>query len=122
MSRRSPMPLARRTTAIAATFLGMMFVQVGAVAQQDAPPASCHVTLPSSGSRVPSSSVPAIKFGIGTDARVAVFGSDQLWTVLPIDGTWRGFLPTKAGDYAYSNKLPWGGTFSYKGGPLMVTG
>ena len=109
-------------TAIAATFVGMMFVQVGAMAQQDAPPASCHVTSPSPGNGVPSSSVPAIKFGIGTDARVAVFGSDQLWTVLPIDGTWRGFLPTKAGEYAYSNKLPWGGTFSYKDGPLMVTG
>jgi hypothetical protein len=116
------MPLTRHTTAIAATFLGMMFFQVGAMAQQDAPPASCPVTLPSSGSGVPSSSVPAIKFGIGADARVAVFGSDELWTVLPIEGTWRGFRSTKTGDYAYSNKLPWGGAFSYKDGPLMVTG
>ena len=24
--------------------------------------------------------------------------------------------------FAYSNKLPWGGTFSYKDGPLTVTG
>ena len=116
------MPLARCTTAIATTFLGMMSIQVRAMAQQDAPPASCQVTSPSPGSGVPSSSVPAIKFGIGTDARVAVFGTDQLWTVLPIDGTWRGTLSTKPGDYAYSNKLPWGGTFSYKDGPLMVTG
>ena len=92
------MPLARRTTAIAAAFLGMMFLPVGSMAQQDAPPASCHVTLPSSSIGVPSYPVPAIKFGIGTDARVAVFGSDQLWTVLPIDGTWRGSFPTKAGD------------------------
>ena len=109
------MLLARCITTIAATLLLMMFVQPGALAQQDAPSAGCHVTLPSPDNGVPSSSVPAIKFGIGTDARVAVFGSDQLWTVLPIDGTWRGFLPIKAGDYAYSNELPWGGTFSVRG-------
>jgi hypothetical protein len=115
------MPLARCITAIAAILLGM-FAQLRATAQQDVPPASCHVTLPSPSNGSPSSFVPAIKYGIGSDARVAVFGSDQLWTVLPIDGTWRGFLPTKAGDYAYSNKLPWGGTFSYKDGPLMVRG
>lgn len=110
------MPLARCTTFTATIFLAMMFNQIGAVAQQDALPASCPVTSPSPGD------VPAIAFGIGTDARVGVFGSAQLWTVLPIDGTWRGFVPTKVGDYAYSNKLPWGGTFSYKDGPLIVTG
>jgi hypothetical protein len=114
------MPLARCTTAIATTLLGMMSIQVRTMAQQDAPPASCHVTSPDSG--VPSSSVPATKFGIGADTKVAAFGTDQLWTVLPIDGTWRGTHPTKPGDYAYSNKLPWGGTFSYKDGPLVLTG
>jgi len=110
------MPLALRTTAIAVIFVGTIFLPVRATAQQDARPASCPVTLPSPGN------VPAIAFGIGADARVGVFGSSQLWTVLPIDGTWRGFLPTKAGDYAYSNKLPWGGRFSYRDGPLIVTG
>ena len=110
------MPLALRTTAIAITFVAITFLPIEAIAQQDAPPASCPVTLPS------PSDVPAIAFGIGTDARVGGFGGAQLWTVLPIDGTWRGFRPTKAGDYAYSNKLPWGGTFSYRDGPLIVTG
>jgi hypothetical protein len=94
-----------------------MFIQAGAMAQQDAPPASCSVTLPSPGD------APAIAFGIGMDARVGVFGSAQLWTVLPMDGTWRGILPSKPGDYAYSNKLPWGGRrFSVKDEPLIVTG
>jgi len=37
----------RCITTIAATFLVMMFVQPRAMAQRDAPPASCHVTLPS---------------------------------------------------------------------------
>jgi TonB-like protein len=110
------MSLAQCTRSIATTFLGLMSIQVGAMAQQAMPPASCPVTLPSPGK------VPAIAFGIGTDTRVAAFGKAQLWTVLPLDGTWRGFLPTRAGDYAYSNKLPWGGTFSYKDGPLIVTG
>jgi hypothetical protein len=61
---------ARWTIAVATTFLGMTSFQVGARAQQDAPPASCHVTLPSSVSGVPSSSVPIIAFGIGKDGSV----------------------------------------------------
>lgn len=110
------MTLVRYTRAIATTFLGLMCIQE-AMAQQNTPPASCNVTLPSPGK------IPAIAFGIGTDARVAVFGNAQLWTVLPIDGVWRGILPTKPGDYAYSNKLPWGGRmFSVKDEPLIVTG
>ena len=111
------MPLARWTIAIATTFVGMMSLQVGAMAQQDVPPLSCHVTLPSSHNGVPSSSFPAITFGIGTNAKVAVFGTDHLWTVLPIDGAWRGFRPAQPGVSAYSDKLPWGGTFSGKDGP-----
>jgi hypothetical protein len=87
------MPLARFTTAIA-IFLGTIFAPLGAMAQQGAPPPNCQITLPSPGSGVPSSSVPAAAFGIAADARGAVFGNDQLWTVLPIDGTWRGFVPT----------------------------
>lgn len=116
------MPLARCTTAIATMFLGMMSAQVVALAQQDAPPARCEVTLPAADSGVHPSSLPASNFRLGTDAKVAAFGTDQLWTVLPIDGTWRGMVRTKPGDYAYSNKLPWGGTFAYKDGPLIVTG
>jgi hypothetical protein len=114
--------LPRSVTAIAGTLFLMMFVQVGAMAQQDSALGRCKVTLPSADTGVHPASVPATKFGIGADGRVAIFGTDQLWTVLPVDGTWRGSLPNQPGDYAYSNKLPWGGTFSYKGGPLRVTG
>jgi hypothetical protein len=42
--------------------------------------------------------------------------------MLPTDGTWRGLIPQRAGDFAYSNKLPWGGTFSFNDGPLIVRG
>jgi hypothetical protein len=116
------MPPARCTIAIATAFLGLIFNQIGAMAQPDAPPPSCHVTLPSEGSTTPSSSVPATQVGIGAGGRVATYGTDKLRTMLPIDGTWRGLIPQKPGDFAYSNKLPWGGTFSYKDGPLTVTG
>lgn len=115
------MTLARSTTAIA-IFLGVMSAPLVAMAQQGAPPATCQVTLPSRDNGVSLSSVPAVAYGIGAVAKMAAFGNDQLWTVLPPDGTWRGLVPTKHGGYAYSNKLPWGGTFSYKDGPLVVTG
>jgi hypothetical protein len=42
--------------------------------------------------------------------------------MLPTDGTWRGLIPQRAGDFAYSNKLPCGGIFSLNDGPLRVTG
>ena len=116
------MPLSRCAIAIATVFLGLIFNQMRAMAQLDAPPPSCHVTLPSEGSVTPSSSVPSTQVGIGAGGRVAACGTDKLWTMLPTDGPWRGLIPQKPGDFAYSNKLPWGGTFSFNDGPLTVTG
>jgi hypothetical protein len=94
----------------------------------DAPPATCHVTLPSSIRFVPpppASADPAVNLG-GLFEHSFWFGSSKLWTVLPIDGIWRAWsLPTRPGDFAYSNKLPWGRLdppFSKKDGPLTVTG
>ena len=116
------MPRSRCTITIAAVFLGLIFNQTGAMAQPNAPPPSCHVTLPSEDSVTPSSSVPATQVGIGAGGRVAAYGTDKFWTMLPTDGTWRGSIPQKPSDFAYSNKLPWGGTFSYNDGPLTVTG
>jgi hypothetical protein len=89
---------------------------------QDAPPPSCHVTLPSAGSTVPLSPARATRVGIMADGMVSAYGTEKLSTLLPTDGTWRGTLPRKPGDFAYSNKLPWSGTFSYRDGPLTVTG
>jgi hypothetical protein len=120
--------LVSRFPGVTAAAIGLILIQARpkALAQptliQDAPPPSCHVTLPLERSAVPLSAVRAIQFGIGADGKVSAYGTDKLWTMLPTDGVWRGTIPSKPRDFAYSNKLPWGGTFSYKDGPLTVTG
>jgi len=95
------------------------------MAVQDAPPSSCPVTLPSEENFVPPYPVPtssAAHFGL---AAASKFGTEKLWTVLPNDGIWRGPIPSKPGDFAYSDKLPWfrvHPAFSLKDGPLTVAG
>jgi hypothetical protein len=83
-------------------------------------PETCKVTLPST----PTDNPPFPMPGDSGFERTGRFGTDRLWTVLPMNGIWRGLTPKAFGEYAYSNKLPWGGAFSYKdkNGPLMVTG
>jgi hypothetical protein len=113
------MLLSRFWTATATAFVLPIFTQVllaQETAMPDAPPASCQVTLPS------QSPVRATRVGIGADGSVAAYGTNKLWTMLPVDGMWRGEIPQKPGDFAYSNKLPWGGIFSYHDGPLTVRG
>jgi hypothetical protein len=85
-----------------------------------AAPETCKVTLPST----PTDNPPLPMPGDSGFLRSSRFGTDRLWTVLPMNGIWRGLTPKAFGEYAYSNKLPWGGAFSYKdkNGPLMVTG
>jgi hypothetical protein len=66
---------------------------------------------------------PATHFGLA--AGRFWFGTEKLWTVLPTDGTWRGSVPSKPGDFSYSDKLPWfrlHPAFSEKEGPLTITG
>ena len=101
---------------------------VSAIDLPDAPPASCHVTLPSDGRFVPPSPLrddPAATLG-GLGTHSFWFGTSKLWTMLPIDGIWRArSLPSKLGDFAYGNKLPWGRVdppFSRKDGLLTITG
>lgn len=85
-------------------------------------PADCHVTLPADGEFLPPSSFHAIQsFPQGQ----FWFGTEKLWTILPIDGTWRGApVPPPDYAYAYSMKIPWfriHPAFSPKD-PLTITG
>ena len=82
-------------------------------------PQNCAVTLPSESISDP---IPANRMGIASDGKVRAYGTKKLWTLLPVDGVWRGLKPRQPGDFAYSNKLPWGGYFRDDDGPLTVTG
>lgn len=113
----------------------LCLIPQGTVAAQDATeggdrlPPNCRVTLPADGRFTPRTPVP-VGFHSGFELGVDQFwyGSEKLWTYLPIDGTWRGWNRSIAGDladFAYSNKLPWfrfHPAFSTKDGPLTVTG
>jgi hypothetical protein len=129
------MLLSRFATIIALSFIGLALTQTPSealaeptdrMAAQDTPPANCQVTLPSDGSFVPPSPVPAgpaTHFGIAADGTVSKYGTEKLWTLLPTDGIWRGLIPSKPGDFAYDNKLPWFRIpFSGRDGSLTVTG
>lgn len=131
------MLLSRSTTVIALSLigLGLPYMPPSAPAQEPnavraakgtlpdgAPPPSCHVTLPSQGTPLPSSPIRATDVGIGSSGTVGKYGTESLWTLLPTDGIWRGPIPRKPGDFAYSNKLPWRGAFRGKDGPLTITG
>src|SRR5712664_3838513 len=92
------------------------------MAQHDTRPVDCRVTLPSDGVFEPPS--PAFIGSSRTPDQFS-FGTERLWTLLPADGTWRGSVPSKPGDFVYDDKLPWFRThaaFSQKDGPLTVRG
>ena len=92
------------------------------MALHDTRPANCRVTLPSDGVFEPPSPV---FVGPSKTPNRFLFGTERLWTVLPTDGTWRGPVPSKPGDFVYDDKLPWFRThaaFSEKDGPLTVRG
>jgi len=127
-------PLLTVVVFIFTAFLGSTFAQQSGLAgtassAQDDPPASCPVTLPletpfeSPVMRVKGS---AIDFGMPGRGKMAAFGTERLWTVLPVDGVWRAWsVPTQPGDFAYANKMPWfraHPAFSVKDGPLTITG
>lgn len=89
----------------------------------DGVPANCHVTLPADGEFVPP-----ISFHVPLSLPQGQFwfGTEKLWTILPIDGTWRGWSGAidPDSDYAYSMKIPWfrvHPAFSPKD-PLTITG
>jgi hypothetical protein len=133
------MLLSRSATFIALALTGLAFAQTPFslaqeagekrsaewMATQNAPPGSCPVTLPSEAGFVAPDPVPtssAAHFGLAAKGK---FGTEKLWTVLPIDGTWRGPVPKEPGDFAYGDKLPWfrvHPAFSLSDGPLTITG
>lgn len=93
------------------------------ISSQDSPPPNCRVTLPSDGVYEPPSTDfrPSRRPGPGQ----FYFGTDKLWTVLPVDGTWRGPYPGGSRDFVYDEKLPWYRTpaaSSPKGVPLTIKG
>jgi hypothetical protein len=84
----------------------------------DAPPASCRVTLPADDVYDPSP-----QFGPSRRSGQFYFGTDKLWTVLPVDGTYRGPYRGGSHDFVYDDKLPWyRRDFAQKGVPLIVRG
>ncbi len=90
-------------------------------APHDTRPANCRVTLPADGVFEPPSSI------LLTPSRTPdrfFFGTEELWTVLPSDGTWRGHASSKAGDFVYDDKFQWFGTraFTPQDGPLTISG
>ena len=133
------MPVLRVATFFVAFLVGFAVVETSCVAlaqetdpqsslrQTDAappdlPPVSCHVTLPQKDSSIPSPGIVPTSVGIPEHGLVAAYGTEELSTMLPTDGVWRGVPPRKKGDYAYSSKLPWRGVFSYRDGPLTASG
>jgi hypothetical protein len=99
--------------------------KAGSDGLKPAPPANCPITLPTAANFTPPYPVPksaAAQFGLTAAGK---FGTEKLWTVLPIDGVWRGPIPKRHGQYAYSDKHPWfrvHPAFSLKDGLLTVTG
>ena len=87
----------------------------------DLPPPSCKVTLPPDGLYLPPSAGP----WYGETADQFYFGTDKLWTVLPVDGIWRGSDAAGPGDFVYADKMPWyrvSTGMPEKLGPLTITG
>jgi TonB-like protein len=99
---------------------GSMEQSAEEIALLDTRPANCRVTLPSDSVFEPPSPVSPSK----TPDRF-FFGTEGLWTMLPRNGTWRGPVPSKPGDFVYDDKLPWyrnQPAFSEKDDPLTVRG
>ena len=92
---------------------------------QHTPPATCAVTIPSDTSFVPPYPVPTsstAQFGLSATGK---FGTEKLWTVVPVDGIWWGSVPRMPFEFVYDDKHPWfrvHPAFSLSHGPLTVTG
>jgi hypothetical protein len=88
----------------------LLFLWQGLLAQQsgtattDAVPATCAVTKPYQTSLF----IPPAPYEAKTAKTQFWFGTDRLWTNLPIDGIWKGLpLDTTARHPTFSQKLFW---------------
>jgi hypothetical protein len=73
---------------------------------RDGRPANCRVTLPSDGRFTPPAPFAADPDDSG-GAFGFWFGSEKLWTHLPVDGTWLRLKPYFPGDSNYRQKIFW---------------
>jgi hypothetical protein len=98
-------------------------MSVGGAVTPDTRPGNCRVTLPADGRFVPPSPFPAEPDGTGVFA--FWFGTEKLWTVLPVDGIWElgHYTPS---DASYRQKLfLWRDGYNWRAEPhphLRVTG
>lgn len=86
-------------------------------------PANCRVTLPSDGVFEPPS--PVFGWSSARTPEQFLYGTAELWTVLPADGTLRGWGPEKTGDFAYHGLRGWyrtGAPFLEQDGPVSLKG
>jgi hypothetical protein len=105
---------------------GQKLAPADRAASPDTPPAGCRVTLPAEVRFTPPSPLPAdpelepLSWGAPSPHgdRRFWFGTEKLWTILPVDGTWRHWADSA---YAYVNKLPWFAV-AKDAGPLTITG
>lgn len=95
---------------------------VEAAALHDTRPANCRVTLPSDGVFEPPS--PVFCWSSARTPDQFLYGTAALWTVLPADGTLRGFGPENPGDFAYHGKWGWYRTHApfLEDGPVSLEG
>jgi hypothetical protein len=122
------LPSLKVITVIAVSVLFLSLIQPKANAQNqviqlDVPPASCHVTLPTSGQFQPTPGISTVAEHYSHARGRFLYGNGKLSTVLPTDGIWRTMFsdPTHG---AYSTKLPWfrlDPSFSQNDGPLSIT-
>jgi hypothetical protein len=82
---------------VGVTVAGCGGQETGAVLPAE-PPATCPITKPPTPAFVPGGSYPSQPSGAGQ----FWYGTSDLWTALPADGTWRD-LPREAG--AYGQKI-----------------
>jgi hypothetical protein len=96
---------------------------VGERVQGDTPVANCRVTLPADGVFEPAT--PVFGWSSSRTPDQFLYGTADLWAVLPADGILRGWGPDQPGDFAYHGKFAWYRTHAaslLQDGPVSLKG